>query len=247
MNENRDNDCLDPENNSKCCFFKVANAFLLLAVFLLFMVLCFYAPRVIDGKSLGFDYIGVIVAILAILVTVLIGWQIWATIDTRRIIERFDERIRANENAVNRLQQQFSNIGEIAIANTEIANAQIIVASIISDPARANAHQYAESYQFASTALTRLIQIQGITNELIRRCFTLLNQILTNSQGILDNPDMPNALKNQLITEYTNFRPLHNANRALVLPHANPQQLSELERLLNLRRGIEEHPTFPNE
>ena len=188
-----------------------------------------------------------IVTILGILVTVLIGWQIWATIDTRRIIERFDERIRTNENAVNRLRQQFSNIGEIAIANNEITNAQRIVESIVGDQTRANAHHYAESYQLASTALTRLIHVQDITSGLIERCFMLLNQILTNSQGILDNPDMPNALKNQLITEYTNFRPLHNANRALVLPHANPQQLSELERLLNLRRGIEEHPTFPNE
>lgn len=89
MNENtKDKDCLDPENNSKLCFFKVANAFLLLFVFLLFVVLAWYAPRVIQRQSLGFDYVGVIVAILAILITVLITWQIWITISSKEEVRK---------------------------------------------------------------------------------------------------------------------------------------------------------------
>lgn len=80
-------DCLNTENNSKCCFFKVANVFLLFAVFLLAVILCIYAPRVINGNSLGFDYIGVIVGIFALLVTLLVAWNIWQAIDTKRAVE----------------------------------------------------------------------------------------------------------------------------------------------------------------
>ncbi len=84
--KHKDNtDCLDSKNNSNYCFFKVANAFLLLAVFLQFILLCFYAPRVIKGNSLGFDYMGVVVAVLGILVTALIGWQIYSTIKIRKV------------------------------------------------------------------------------------------------------------------------------------------------------------------
>lgn len=90
--KHKDNtDCLGPKNNSNYCFFKVANAFLLLAVLLLFVLLCFYAPRVIKGNSLGFDYMGVIVAVLGILVTTLIGWQIYSTIKVREELERYKE------------------------------------------------------------------------------------------------------------------------------------------------------------
>lgn len=94
MNEdNKNKDCLEPENNSKCCFFKVANAFLLLFVFLLFIVSCWYAPRVIQGKNLGFDYMGVIVAILAALITVLITWQIWITISSKEEVKKATDAV----------------------------------------------------------------------------------------------------------------------------------------------------------
>lgn len=101
---NKDKDCLDPENNSKYCFFKVANAFLLFAVFLLFVTLCFYAPRVISGKSLGFDYMGVIVAVLGILITALITWQIWQTIISRREVEKATK----TANRLNKLESELN-------------------------------------------------------------------------------------------------------------------------------------------
>lgn len=97
MSEDEDKDCLNLENNSKYCFFKVANAFLLLVVFLQFVILCFYAPRVIKGNSLGFDYIGVIVGILAILVTFLVAWQIWATLKSDEKIMRFETDLKDKE------------------------------------------------------------------------------------------------------------------------------------------------------
>lgn len=218
----------------------------ILTMAMAFTAMMIVLPRVCDiHSSINFDYQTMIVTILGIFITVLIGWQIWTTIDTRRIIERFDERIRTNEIAVERLQQQFAHVGEIATASNELANAQRIVESITHSPVRANAHEYAEGYQLASTALTRLMGIQDLTNALIERCFSLLNQILTNSHGILDNGLLPNTLKNRLISEFINMNPFVDANRRMVLPQANALQLSQLETLLSLRREIVEHPTFP--
>lgn len=90
-NSTKDNDCLDLENNSKCCFFKVANAFLLLANFLLLVVGFYYLPTKQDNA-----YFSVIVAVLAILVTVLITWQIWQSIDVKNTIKQLQEEAYKN-------------------------------------------------------------------------------------------------------------------------------------------------------
>lgn len=56
--------------------------------------------------DLTVDYIGIIVGILAILCTVLIGWQIYVLVDVRRINERFEaiEAKRNNDNLRTALQ-----------------------------------------------------------------------------------------------------------------------------------------------
>lgn len=83
---NTDKGCLDPENKDKCCFFKVANAFLLLANMLLLIVGFYYLPSKNDNS-----YFSVIVAVLAILVTVLITWQIYRTIEWEKRIKEIEE------------------------------------------------------------------------------------------------------------------------------------------------------------
>lgn len=86
MSENKpDKDCLAPENTSKCCFFKVANAFLLLANMLLLIIGFYYLPSKNDNS-----YFSVIVAVLSILVTVLITWQIYRTIEWEKRIKEIE-------------------------------------------------------------------------------------------------------------------------------------------------------------
>lgn len=51
------------------------------------VLLCIICPRV---KNLGFDYIGVVVTILALLVTLLIGWNIWSMIDIKGVRKEFN-------------------------------------------------------------------------------------------------------------------------------------------------------------
>lgn len=82
MDEKNDKDCLDPENNSKCYFFKVANAFLLLANLFLIIFGFYYLNSKEDNS-----YFSMIVAVLGALITVLITWQIWQTVNAYKRID----------------------------------------------------------------------------------------------------------------------------------------------------------------
>lgn len=61
--------------------------FLSISVIASVIAICRTCPRV----ELDFDYMGLIVGILALLVTILIGWQIWNLID-------FDRRVKSKIN-----------------------------------------------------------------------------------------------------------------------------------------------------
>lgn len=69
------------------------------AIIIAVIALAISLPRLIwtekFGKvNLGFDYLGVIVALLALMVTLMVGWNIWQTMEARRAIEKFDDRTR---------------------------------------------------------------------------------------------------------------------------------------------------------
>lgn len=67
------------------------------------ILLCVICPRV---NNLGFDYIGVVVAILALLVTLLIGWNIWSMIDIKGIRKEFDTLNYEFQRQINYLQNK---------------------------------------------------------------------------------------------------------------------------------------------
>lgn len=50
---------------------------------LLIPLLCMHFPRIIDN-NLGIDYLGIIVSIITILVTVLIGWNIYNVLNIEK-------------------------------------------------------------------------------------------------------------------------------------------------------------------
>lgn len=52
------------------------------------IILCRTFPRTVDEQNLSIDYIGIIIGILSLLVTLLIGWQIWKTIEIDKKIEK---------------------------------------------------------------------------------------------------------------------------------------------------------------
>ena len=62
-----------------------------LAMIISLVALCRCAPRCSD---LGFDYVGVIVGILSLLVTILLGWNIWTIIDSKETIRKQNEKVK---------------------------------------------------------------------------------------------------------------------------------------------------------
>lgn len=58
---------------------------LIISIIISITSLSIVAPR---SKTLDFDYIGVIIGLLSLIVTVLIGWQIYSTINIKNLISK---------------------------------------------------------------------------------------------------------------------------------------------------------------
>lgn len=59
------------------------------------------------------SFIGVIVALLAIIVTIAIGWQIWAAMDLKSNITKLDARIKEVENIRGQFKKQEQNMEQL--------------------------------------------------------------------------------------------------------------------------------------
>lgn len=195
MNEDQYKNCLDPENNSKCCFFKVANAFLLLAVFLQFVILCFYAPRVINGKSLGFDYMGVIVAVLAALITFAVGWQIWQFIamrddikDAKKVTQEIEKLKKELEAKSNLLTQRNLEIISLIDAHSHYRNGD----SNIYTPSR-----YLDFYKSVDCFIKSNISLQY---EPLQEAINFMTMCLDSMEDTTDKDDIARFV--QLNSEY---------------------------------------------
>lgn len=137
-----------------------------------------------------------IITVLSIFVTFLVAWQIWATINTNRIVDRFDERIRTVEN-------NFSNIGSLIQSQNGLNEAQRIIFNIINDPNRGRAHEYAMAYLHSCDSLLRLMMNKLEVEEVIDNCLTIMDRILINAQGILDNDAISQDIRTRLHREFT--------------------------------------------
>lgn len=51
------------------------------------ILMCIICPRVVNQENLGFDYMGVIVGVLSLLVAILLGWQIYSTLDIKKVVD----------------------------------------------------------------------------------------------------------------------------------------------------------------
>lgn len=69
---------------------------------LLIPLLCMHFPRIIDS-NLGFDYMGVIVGVLSLLVTVLVGWNIYTIIDYQKEISKTKKELNFIKQDINTL------------------------------------------------------------------------------------------------------------------------------------------------
>lgn len=76
-----------------------------LAVLISIITLCLVCPR---NSDLGIDYQGVTVGILSLLVTVLIGWQIYSMLDAKNIVSNMRQEVKLVTMAADRQAQQLS-------------------------------------------------------------------------------------------------------------------------------------------
>lgn len=79
------------------------------------VLLCIICPRI---NNLGFDYIGIIVTILALLVTLLIGWNIFTALDFRKEVFSKIEECRKQRQHDLRLHSELNNREFETIART---------------------------------------------------------------------------------------------------------------------------------
>lgn len=72
---------------------------------LLIPLLCMHFPRIIDS-NLGFDYMGIIVGILSLLVTVLVGWNIFNTLEFKKELEQIKQQLEEKEKTLRKLIEE---------------------------------------------------------------------------------------------------------------------------------------------
>lgn len=120
------------------------------------------APR---GKQLDFDYIGVIVGLFSLLVTILIGWQIYSTINIKNVITK----------EVKDSLKEFENRSLQAIVNSQYV--------IIMREYQINKKMgdYNKVIFNMSTAI-HFASLVGNVDK-IKFCINILNEIIENREG----------------------------------------------------------------
>lgn len=73
------------------------------------ILICIICPRVIQHENLSFDYLGVIVGILSLLVTVLLAWNIWTTIELKKEVDTAKQRIDDSIREIKKKEEEFNN------------------------------------------------------------------------------------------------------------------------------------------
>ena len=85
-------------------FLKIAkNISLLYSTILTTICICNIFPR---SENLNFDYSGIIVGILSILITILIGWNIWNVIDMKTDIDKVKKQFEDFYSSIHKKQEE---------------------------------------------------------------------------------------------------------------------------------------------
>lgn len=146
------------------------------------MALCMTHPN-----QLGFDYIGAIVGILALLVTILIGWNIYTIIDIKKIRKEYNIVFR-------------HKIKEYSKQIEEKSKAQIVDYQIATNINDAIYYYKEKQYDdFIRSIANVLYFLREIENEdKVIFCVNRVNQLFDKTTGIKYNKNCLNTLKERL-------------------------------------------------
>ena len=105
-------------NNKYKGIFILSCGLSIVALIISVIALCRTCPRTV---SLSFDYLGVIIGILSVLVTVVIGWNIYSILDIKNLRSENDGKIK-------KLEEKFYNNAYTGLAQTHLsfANSYVI-------------------------------------------------------------------------------------------------------------------------
>ena len=136
-------------------------------------------------------FIGVTVALLAIIVTIAIGWQIWAAMDLRSNIAKLDIRIKEVEDLKNQFRLQQEKIEQLTLKNKHITGftwGKIAVKE----------EDWPNAFRYFIVSLGASLQLETPIN--IESIFNGLNIISTNIKSDLKYP----AKRHEEIVEANN-------------------------------------------
>ena len=184
-------------------------------------------PRVFNIHStMNFDYQAMIVTILGILVTVLIGWQIWATITSRdeiREMRQNAERAERQFNALNaQLDQQRETIPHMIEATRLYTHAHTL-----RSVGTANVENLREAYALYLEAIAHFLQSNP--QDFVDRCLAGMDRCQGSNLGAFNyNPIFDHSFVDRCNRSFESIE-----DRFGLL---SPQQRAELRRLHEIRR-----------
>lgn len=123
------------------------------------------------SSNLHADYIGVIVGILAILVTVLVGWQVFTLIEIKSVLRRVDRAERNLKKSENRIKTQIYNDIYKEAANTSMLH----VITLLRDIDITNRQNLVEiRLAYGVSAQSLQYQLLANRNEYIDQCLQIM-------------------------------------------------------------------------
>lgn len=100
---------------------------IIFSVVAIIMAICALARN--NERTLGFDYLGVIVGVLALLVTFLVGWQIYTTIGITHKMANAERKIEIGETRIKNMLQNIEKV-KVEIDKISDSSKDMIVGSV---------------------------------------------------------------------------------------------------------------------
>lgn len=143
-------------------------------------------------------FVGVIVALLAIIVTIAIGWQIWAAMDLKSNIAKLDSSIREIENLKKQFEQQQNDIKQLTLKNQHAT-------SYTWSNAYIKEKDWFHAFRFLLISLYSSLQLEKPVN--IAMIFSKLNIVAKNIQP---NTTCNNKRYEEVVLTDKNIRSLND-------------------------------------
>ena len=175
--------------------------------------LCPSLPRILSNDELQFDYIGAIIGILSLLITVLLGWNIYTIIDIHKIRKEFDDFRNQTIQKIDVINNDLSNKVErslieshrsMALMNNELENNYFLLFHYMNMLIHQSSIGLYDDCNRTIAQIITIGQIQ-VAQHRIDSIFQLLGQI-QNANRISNYTSLVNYLSSNLIVN-TKIRP----------------------------------------